>query len=258
MPAEASPLHDEDRRRLARAFDSAAALYERARPGYAHEAITWLVPATARRVLDLGAGTGKLTAALVARGLDVVAVEPSAPMREQLIARLSTVDVRAASAEHTGLADSSVDAVIIGEALHWFDRPAADREIARVLRPGCLVGVASNRRDTSPAWAGALDDVLNEHLADRPRSPRNSEAVAFDPALFTPPERVEFPYLQTVDAEGLIEVIASRSYVIDLPQAKRARLMAAVRDLAYHHPDLAGRETFDIPYLTVAVRSLRR
>lgn len=250
-------MSDEDRRRLGATFDSAAELYEQARPGYAADAVTWLLPRHARRVLDLGAGTGKLTADLVGRGLDVVAVEPAPAMRAQLSARLSTVDVHSGSAEATGLPDGDVDAVLIAAALHWFERPAADREIARVLRRGGVVGVLANQRDTSPAWARALDDLLTTRLAGLPRTPRSIGAATFDPDWFGPPERAEFPHHQLVDADGLADVVATRAYVIDMPKPARVALLDEVRDLARSHPDLVGRARFEMPYVTVAIRSRR-
>lgn len=251
-------LSDADRLRLGATFDSVADLYERARPGYAGAAIDWALPAGAGRVLDLGAGTGKLTADLVTRGLDVVAVEPSATMRAQLAARLSTVDIRPGAAESIDLPDADVDAVLIAAALHWFSRPAADREIARVLRRGGVVAVFANRRDTSVAWMRALDELLTARLPDMPRSPRSIDEATFEPALFDPSDTAEFPYRQTVDADGLADVIATRSYVIDLPAPQRTALLNDVRRLARNHPDLTGRRRFDLPYVTVAVRSRRR
>jgi SAM-dependent methyltransferase len=239
-------------------FDGVADEYERTRPSYPPALLDRLSLGADSAVLDLGAGTGKLAASLVTRGLDVVAVEPSSAMRAHLVARLSTVDARGGTAEATGLPDDDVDAVVIGAALHWFDRPAADHEIARVLRSGGVVGVLANKRDTTPAWATALDDLLNERFSELPRSPRSTDHAKFDPELFTAPVYAEFPYTQTVDAERLAEVVASRSYVIDMDDDERAELMAAVRQLARTHPDLADRETFEMPYVTVAVRSFRR
>lgn len=251
-------LSDDDRRRLATTFGSVADLYERARPGYAPGAIDWLLPSTAERVLDLAAGTGKLTSDLVARGLDVVAVEPAPEMLAQLVARLSTVDARAGSAEQTGLPDRDVDAVLIAAALHWFERPAADREIARVLRPGGVVGVMANRRDTSRPWMRDLNDLLTARMSNWPRPGHTTDLPPFDPDLFTPPERAEFPNPQLVDVDGLADVVATRSYVIALPAAERTALLDEVRQLARTHPDLAGQERFELPYVTVAVRSRRK
>lgn len=257
MRTVSTVLSDDDRRRLGATFGSVAELYDRVRPGYAPAAVDWVLPPTAARVLDLAAGTGKLTADLVARGLDVVAVEPDPAMLARLTARLSTVAAHVGTAEHTGLPDQDVDAVLIAAALHWFERPAADREIGRVLRPGGVVGVFANRRDTSVPWMRELNELLATRLGHRPRSPRSIELATFDPQLFTAPERAEFPNPQVVDADGLADVIATRSYVIALPESERTALLDEVRRLARTHPDLAGQETFELPYFTVAVRSRR-
>jgi SAM-dependent methyltransferase len=250
-------ISDDERRRLAGRFDLAADRYERARPEYAPAAMDWLLPTNARRVLDLAAGTGKLTASLAGRDLDVIAIDPSTQMLAQLRARFPGVDARIGSAESIGLPAAAVDAVVIGSALHWFDRPAADHEIARVLRPGGVVGVFGNRRDRSVPWVVALEELLHQLRPERER-PSTRTQPAFDPQLFTAPESASFPFTQTLDADSLAELIATRSYVIDMPSAASEPLLADIRRLARTHPDLAGHDTFELPYLTVVRRSIRR
>jgi SAM-dependent methyltransferase len=142
-------------------FEHGAADYAASRPDYPDAAVDWAIPAGARDVLDLAAGTGKLTASLVARGLDVVAVEPSDAMRAELTRLLPGVRAMAGTADATGLPDASVDAVTIAQAWHWFDPATASAEIARVLRPGGLVAV------TVPRWGPekvcwALSDAYHE------------------------------------------------------------------------------------------------
>src|SRR5919205_118513 len=143
-------------------FGSAAQSYERGRPGYPPEALDWLLPAGVRRVLDLAAGTGKLTRLLVARGLDVVAVEPSAGMRAEFARVLPGVPVLAGAAEDIPLDDANVDAVLVGQAWHWVDPERACPEIARVLTPGGRLGLVWNMRDPRGGWAAELERLLDE------------------------------------------------------------------------------------------------
>ncbi len=137
-------------------FGAAAVTYERARPSYPDEAIDWLLPPGARRVLDLGAGTGKLTRGLRDRGLDVVAVEPSAGMRDQLARVLPGVRALAGTAERIPLAGHAVDAVLVAQAWHWVDPARAVPEAARVLAAGgrsaCCGTSGTSGRTGSPSW----------------------------------------------------------------------------------------------------------
>ena len=150
-------MPDDDRsaarhQRQASSFGAAADAYERGRPPYPPEAVDWLLPPGASRVLDLGAGTGKLTRQLRDRGLDVIAVEPSAGMRDQLARAVPGVTVRAGSAEELPLAGGSVDVVLVAQAWHWVDRSRAVPEVARVLVPGGRLGPGLEH----PGRAGGL------------------------------------------------------------------------------------------------------
>ncbi|MBI3690304.1 MAG: class I SAM-dependent methyltransferase, partial [Mycolicibacterium aromaticivorans] len=142
----------ESQRERSLSFGSEAAAYERGRPSYPPEAIDWLLPPGARDVLDLGAGTGKLTTRLVERGLDVVAVDPLAEMLELLSSALPDTPALLGTAEQIPLPDNSVDAVLVAQAWHWFDPEQAVAEVARVLRPGGRLGLVWNARDERMGW----------------------------------------------------------------------------------------------------------
>ncbi|MEU8926373.1 methyltransferase domain-containing protein [Kitasatospora sp. NPDC048545] len=232
----------------ARSFGVAAAAYQAGRPGYPQALIGSAVPRQARRVLDLGAGTGKLTRLLVEAGLDVVAVEPDEGMRAQLAAAVPGAAVRAGSAERIPLADGSVDAVVVAQAWHWFDPAAAVPEIARVLAPGGTLALVWNVRDETEPWAAELGALM--HRSARQRI--DTEPVL--PAPFGAPERLEIRWEHGTTRAGIVDMVASRSYVIALPEDERARLLADVEELLATHPDLAGRDAIALPYVTRCTR----
>ena len=153
------------RRVQGKSFGVAAGAYERGRPPYPAEAIDWLVPEQATRVVDLGAGTGKLTRQLHERGLDVIAVEPSDGMREQLRQAVPGVPVLGGNAEHLPLADDSVDALLVAQAWHWVEPSLAVPEAARVPRTCQLLHAAPYRalgtRAPVVARNGRLPDLIH-------------------------------------------------------------------------------------------------
>ena len=247
-------MSDVDARR-ARSFDGVADAYRRARPSYPAAAVAWLLEsAPGRRVVDLAAGTGKLTEVLVAAGAEVVAVEPLDRMRAELALTVPGIPALAGTAERIPLPAASADAVFVAQAFHWFDAARALAEIARVLVPGGAVGLLWNLRDERVAWVadltralGGAGDVVSEahELSDE----------WIDDPRFSGAERREFPNPEPFDRARLVEWALSTSSVATLAPAEREVALDRVGRLADEHPELRGREWFTMPYVTVALRA---
>lgn len=233
-----------------RSFGEAVEAYERGRPTYPVDAVRWLVPTAARHVVDLGAGTGKLTAVVHDLGATVTAVEPDDAMRAALTRALPGVEALAGTAESIPLADSSVDAVVVGQAWHWVDPVRAVPEVARVLRPGGALGLVWNLRDEEVAWVGELGALL-AGVEGKVRDV--DDPPVGDP--FPPLEERVFRWSNRLTRTQVVDMVASRSYVIALDEARRAELLDGVRRLLAEHPDLHGADEVDLPYVTRAFRT---
>jgi SAM-dependent methyltransferase len=234
-----------------RSFGLQADLYDRVRPGYPPAALDAILAAGARRVADIGAGTGKLTRALAARGLTVIAVEPDEAMRSVLAARVPVADVRAGAAEALPLADGEVDAVAFAQSWHWVDAQTAAREAARVLVPGGLLAMLWNLPDDRVPWVGQLDEMTGAR-AGVSRHPEQAPALEG----FGPARRVDVAWQQTLRPEDLVDLTRTWSSVITLGPAERERMVDAVRDLVATDAALAGRDEIAYPYVC-AVRTYR-
>lgn len=229
-------------------FGSEAAAYERGRPSYPPEAIDWLLPAGAHDVLDLGAGTGKLTTRLVERGLNVIAVDPIPEMLELLTNSLPGTPALLGTAEEIPLADNSVDAVLVAQAWHWFDPERAVAEVSRVLRPGGRLGLVWNTRDERMGWVKDLGQIIGHE-----NDPFNHEVTL--PAPFADTERQQVEWTSYLTPQALIDLVASRSYCITSPEQVRTRTLGQVRELLATHPALANSTGLALPYVTVSIRS---
>jgi SAM-dependent methyltransferase len=231
-------------------FGAAAAAYARGRPPYPPQALDWLLAADARRVLDLGAGTGKLTVQLLARGLDVIAVEPSSGMRAELRGVAPGARVLAGTAEEIPVPDATVDTVLVAQAWHWVDPVRAVPEVARVLTPGGRIGLLWNIRDERQRWVARLGQIMHRGVEQDMRSD--------DPPVgppFAPIQRHDVEWTHRLSRDALLDLVASRSYVITLPADRRTALLDQVRDLLAEHPDLAGEGDILLPYVTRCTRA---
>ncbi len=247
-------------------FGAVASAYAAYRPEYPVDAVRWCAAPVGRdfaelRVLDLGAGTGKLTTQLVALGADVTAVEPDDAMRAELRRGHPTVRALAGTAEAIPLPDGSVDAVLCGQSMHWFNRELAVPEIARVLVPGGTLGALWNADDDRAAWVAGLQEVT-EGASAPALSRRRRETASFGPEqfgreLFTPTDSAEFGNSMRLTADTLTELIGTHSQVLIMPPPERDRLLAAVRGYLAAQPETSSGE-FTLPMVTAVIRSVRR
>jgi ubiquinone/menaquinone biosynthesis C-methylase UbiE len=226
----------------AEGFARGAGAYERGRPSYPPEAVSWLAEqlgmAPGRRVLDLAAGTGKLTRLLVATGASLIAVEPVAEMCSALAELASGVDVRAGTAEAIPLPDASVDAVAIAQAFHWFASEQALAEIARVLTPTGRLGLVWNRRDLRLPLQATISEITEPHRGSTPSFMTGNWREAFQHTrLFLPMAEHQVRYEQALTVDQLVDRVLSVSFIAALPQPARDDVQSKVRALAQRHND---------------------
>jgi SAM-dependent methyltransferase len=226
----------------AEGFSRGAGAYERGRPGYPPEALSWLAEhlglAPGVRVLDLAAGTGKLTRLLAATGASVVAVEPVEEMRSALVELAPGVDVRAGTAEAIPLPPASVDAVVVAQAFHWFASGSALAEIARVLTPTGRLGLVWNRRDLRLPFQAAISEIIEPHRGSTPSFMTGEWRGALERTrLFGASAEHRVPYEQSLSVEHLIDRVLSVSFIAALSPVARDEVESKVRALAQPHDE---------------------
>lgn len=240
------------RRTLGGSFRAGGQRYDRVRPGYPDAAVDWLVPAGAEDVVDIGAGTGKLTALLAARGLAVVAVDPSADMLAQIPEQPSVTTV-VGTGEATGLPERSCDLATFAQAWHWVEPQAGCAELVRILRPGGRVGMLWNVLDIEVPW---LDRFAR---AMRSISPDSVEPTASYPppelsTAFGAVEAAAFRWSLALTREDLTTLPETRSYWLSATEEERERARARVAEVMREVPEhLDG--TIDLAYVTLAFRA---
>jgi SAM-dependent methyltransferase len=234
----------------------AADAYERGRPDYPQDAIDWLAERLGLgpgvTVVDLAAGTGKLTRQLVPTGATLIAVEPLAEMRAKLEEALPGVETFAGTAESMPLSEGSADAVTVAQAFHWFDVEPALAEIHRVLRPGGSLALIWNSRSVDDPLHAAIDELLAPYRQETPTERERRWRGAFDSSeLFGPLEERTFSHVQRVDRQGLSDRFGSVSFIAALPDDERAALLEKLVGLAGEN------DVVDLPYNTDAFVATR-
>ena len=259
-------MGQDERLLLGSSFGAAATAYAEHRPDYAQAAVHWaLERAPGSRVLDLGAGTGKLTATLVSLGAEVIAVEPDPAMLTELRRALPTVRAMSGSAEAVPLPDASVDAVLAGNAMHWFDMNVAGPELARVLEPDGILAGLWNVFDNRVDWVAALERISGPAAIGQRDTFGNWRAETAEAHLpngggsiarFGSPEQAEFPHGQRRTADSLVATFATKAGMLVMPEQEREATLGRIRAFLASRPETARGE-FTLPMLTGVLRVVR-
>lgn len=225
-----------------RGFERQADAYERGRPSYPPQATDWLVGelrlAPGHTVADVGAGTGKLTRALLPSGAHVIAVEPVAAMRAVLSRQLPTVEVLDGTAEWLPLSDGAADAIVVGQAFHWFDGLAALTEFHRVLRPGGRLGLVWNVRDREQPLQRAIDEITEPLRGGAPSQSAGRWRKTLEASeLFVAAGELRVRFALELNADTFVDRIGSISFIAALDDQQRETVLERVRQLAAEHPE---------------------
>jgi SAM-dependent methyltransferase len=239
-------------------FGAHAGAYERTRPAWPEEAVRWLVPARAELVVELGAGTGKLTRAVAALGVRVVAVEPD-PRMLAVLQGLGLEGVEG-SAEAIPFGDGVADAVVAGSSLHWFELERALAEVHRVLRPEGRFGFGWNHRDDRHPTIGLMGKAIYgaQGRSEVPRwRTRDWSREVTRQGLFRDAEYAQFPHTHEPPRADLDQLLIAYSGVAALPEDERGRLFAEVGEILDADPSLHDGELLRLPYVVNAFRATR-
>ncbi|WP_186760192.1 class I SAM-dependent methyltransferase [Arthrobacter alpinus] len=251
MAGTGGPVFDSTRRtEMANAFQAGGKHYDDVRPSYPLASLEWLsAGADIRDALDVGAGTGKYTQLLTGRGWAVTAVDPSTDMLEQLRHKLPQVQALVGRAENLNLPADSVDVAVVAQAWHWCDPLLASTELARVLRPGGILGLIWNQLDVSVPWVHRLARIMHAGDVHKPG--------------FRPDVGPEFHdlqshatlWMQVATPEDLLELVKSRSYYLKANDTIRAKVQGNLRWYLFEHLGHAPGEELELPYFTQTWRA---
>jgi ubiquinone/menaquinone biosynthesis C-methylase UbiE len=240
----------------AKGFGRAALAYERARPGYPKTALDFVARefdlGRGKLVVDVGAGTGKLTRSLLGYGAEVVAVEPVASMRRVFRRVLPRVRLLPGTAEKLPFPDRSVDLIVAGQAFHWFEARKALQEFARVLRPGGGIALLWNYRGTSAMWVVSVWKEVGKYPAKVPGYRKEHHSLTFRKSgRFTRLRHRVFRGLRVRQTpEQVLDRIASISWIAALPRDERQRILRRAEEVLRTHPGTRGRSQLRTPYET--------